>query len=1149
MTTTPIGGKIGPKAQALHPSILDGLRVISDKPGAVFELSVLRKFRGKDILDKGYFADVNLLACEAAKRTLLPDSKAVYVNLQEMNPDCLHRAYNKMLENVQAMTGKDIVRYRHFLVDGDRAGVKDISASDQEKQIINSTLQAIKEFLLDEGWPDPAFEADSGNGGHISWVIDLPATKETQDLLARCYVALNQKFGTDTLSIDKSLADPNQLVKLYGTWARKGDDTELRPHRIAKVLATYESECVAVELLQKLASTVAPPQSASGSTNVAQKQIDNQKDWWRAGTPEAVEEWAKGHELQLGERIKENTQDGEQFKWKVDCLTSDDHKDGACLILNKNGYLKYKCHHNSCEGKTISDVLAKYPPPVGSNGRKSKPTPQNASDTVMDLADVMVALETIGGDESLTPDKRKSRIIRELATAIGSLSRAERADVELTLIGVANAGFTKTDAKDFVRDCGMDAKQRTKEGQREAAKLAAQNRATDSPEPTHPFIVTNDRQLRDIVADAITVLHNWNEANASMPVVYVRSGELCRIVQDEGGIYTSQPLQKPACRFLLSELADWGEERFNKETGETTQIAQSPPSDVVESVISLGEWPKFPALEGIVNAPVFGKGGAIHTETGYNPQIRLYYTGGVTVGNTTPNPENVARSKSVILDDLLVDFPFRDDASKAHAVAYLILPFVRPLIDGPTPLHLVNSPTPGTGKGKLINACAYPALGYSVPTMTEGENDAEWRKRITAALMGGKTHLVIDNVRSGLDSSDLASALTQPTWCDRVLGGNREINIPVKTIWAATGNNIPVSEEISRRCVMIQLDANAEKPWERTGFKHENLMTWAKAHRNELVTAVLTLIQAWLDKGMPAFIGKAKGSYESWASVIGGILQTADIPGFLENENELFVGNVTTNQLLADFVKTWADEYKTESTSSFNLFKLASFSDSEGENQLGGWHNLLGDMLGAGNQRSRQTKLGGILAKHKDKVIAGWKILFDKASNGQKFYKLVEPLVERSKGSTTILPPVNDGFAKSIVEPIEPFCITPCAGNFFLTQQDILDDVSKKTAGDIERSMEGSTGSTDNFAYTNGSGVNSNGYAKNGVEPSVERSTENGEHPTNGASIPFMMTRAMERDLLSMGFTQAQIDRMTPSEAWEAIQREITAGEVVEWTL
>jgi hypothetical protein len=52
------------------------------------------------------------------------------------------------------------------------------------------------------------------------------------------------------------------------------------------------------------------------------------------------------------------------------------------------------------------------------------------------------------------------------------------------------------------------------------------------------------------------------------------------------------------------------------------------------------------------------------------------------------------------------------------------------------------------------------------------------------------------------------------------------------------------------------------------------------------------------------------------------------------------------------------------------------------------WKNLLGELLGPGNQHSRQIQLGKLLNTHSDKVIAGYKIERDTLIRGVQHYHL-----------------------------------------------------------------------------------------------------------------------------------------------------------------
>ena len=144
---------------------------------------------------------------------------------------------------------------------------------------------------------------------------------------------------------------------------------------------------------------------------------------------------------------------------------------------------------------------------------------------------------------------------------------------------------------------------------------------------------------------------------------------------------------------------------------------------------------------------------------------------------------------------------------------------VRPVIDGPTPLYLIEAPIQGTGKGLLAQCIAIIATGGPVAVMTEARDDDEWRKRITAKLREAPPIVLLDNIKRKLDSGSLSSALTEPIWGDRELGSNRMIRVPITCGWFATANNPTFSGELARRIVRIRMDLigySAKKvPWGR----------------------------------------------------------------------------------------------------------------------------------------------------------------------------------------------------------------------------------------------------------------------------------------------------------------------------------------------
>ena len=180
--------------------------------------------------------------------------------------------------------------------------------------------------------------------------------------------------------------------------------------------------------------------------------------------------------------------------------------------------------------------------------------------------------------------------------------------------------------------------------------------------------------------------------------------------------------------------------------------------------------------------------------------------------------QEVAAARSLVCDDLLGEFPFTSLAERAHAVSLLLLGFLRAMVDGPTPLHLIEKPTPGTGATLMVDAISNILTGVGASVMTEGRDDEEWRKRVTAKLRQIPSMVLIDNLRHRLDSSAVAAALTAPFWEDRVSGVSEMTRLPIRCIWVATGNNPEFSNEMARRIVRIRLDAHVDRPWQRDGF-------------------------------------------------------------------------------------------------------------------------------------------------------------------------------------------------------------------------------------------------------------------------------------------------------------------------------------------
>jgi hypothetical protein len=292
------------------------------------------------------------------------------------------------------------------------------------------------------------------------------------------------------------------------------------------------------------------------------------------------------------------------------------------------------------------------------------------------------------------------------------------------------------------------------------------------------------------------------------------------------------------------------------------------------------------------------------------------------------------------LVEVFLDFPFRDRASKRAYLALLLLPFCRDLIEGPTPIHVIGKPAPGTGAGLAVDVFAMISTGRTAVAQAEAESTAEFRKNLTAFLMGGEPYYFLDNLHQSLNDPAFAAALTTGFWRDRVLGKSELVNMPIRNTWIVAGNNPELSEELARRSVLIWLDAQMEDPCSRTKFRHPALIDYVRTERGWLIWACLTLVQAWVAErhiviygpkswgvGDPDHIGeflaKAKrrnlhvtvrrkvpgtarlASFDSWARTMSGILEGAGVRGLLDNRSKLKERTTDAVAAMREFVTLW----------------------------------------------------------------------------------------------------------------------------------------------------------------------------------------------------------------------------------------------------
>ncbi len=309
------------------------------QPGDVVEL---RAFKSRRCTVSGYYDDFDKLASDAAKVNRV--AGGVYITLNQIDPALLARRVNRYEEYAGTTTADNqVIRRQWFPIDVDPQRPAGISATDAEHDAAIEKARAIHQYLVrDLGWPEP-IAADSGNGSHLLFRIDLSIDDESCQLVENGLKALDQKFSDGQSDVDVGVYNASRIWKLYGTATGKGDHTEDRPHRVAKLLRVPDTiTTVSVEQLRALAgereSRRAPVSCDGNGAGFAEDKLD-------------VPGWLNERGVEFFVKDKPGTR-GQTIYALRNCPFDESHTDGdACVMQDADGKLSAKCFHNSCSEK------------------------------------------------------------------------------------------------------------------------------------------------------------------------------------------------------------------------------------------------------------------------------------------------------------------------------------------------------------------------------------------------------------------------------------------------------------------------------------------------------------------------------------------------------------------------------------------------------------------------------------------------------------------------------------------------------------------------------------------------------------------------------------------------------------------------------
>lgn len=283
----------------------------------------------------GYFYDVE----EAIKQLQPFDTANIYYSVNEVKSACASRDQFNCFKQVKGTaTSKQDIEHRWWLpIDVDCERPSGVSSTDAEKAKAHKKAQDVFVFLRNNGFSTPVV-CDSSSGYHILYPIDMDNAQESEDAIKAFLEILGHNFTDENVKIDTVLHDANRILRLPGTYGRKGRSSDERPHRLAKILSIPKD-------INRMGLEQIKSFNAKYSIKVEQPQ--RRQFQGQTGEQFNLRDFITKHGIKVAREIPISG-GGTKFILE-ECPFDSQHKaPDSALFEMPNGSVAFKCFHNSC---------------------------------------------------------------------------------------------------------------------------------------------------------------------------------------------------------------------------------------------------------------------------------------------------------------------------------------------------------------------------------------------------------------------------------------------------------------------------------------------------------------------------------------------------------------------------------------------------------------------------------------------------------------------------------------------------------------------------------------------------------------------------------------------------------------------------------
>lgn len=494
---------------------------------------------------------------------------------------------------------------------------------------------------------------------------------------------------------------------------------------------------------------------------------------------------------------------------------------------------------------------------------------------------------------------------------------------------------------------------------------------------------------------------------------YQRSGLIVMVLTDPGNGETRiQAVNPPTLVRALAGAAAW--ERYDLRSG--GWVRTDPPARHAAVLFDAASYAHLPTLKGLARQPYLRPDGSLVMAHGFDSSTGMFGAFETSRFHVPEAPTmDEARQALDVLDDLLSEFRFASPSAKSAALVAILTATIRPSLER-APMFHVRAHVVGSGKSYLCEVIAAFATPRRAAPATFPADDEECQKLLLAELLRGPAVIEFDNLTGDLVAhKSLCAALTAEFMTGRILNVSKTAEVSTRTLFLSSGNNVGPVQDMTRRCITIDLDPGCEVPASRT-FARPDLVRDVLRERGRYVCAALTIVRAWIHAGRPHSPCKALAGFGEWSDLCRQPLMWLGLPDPAAAVFEA-MNDDPDRETLGRLLQAWYAQLGDRPTM---LREALAWTGTSREEQTE-FREVLYDIAGERGEINRR-RLGWWLKRHVGRPVNGLRLAKAAGSRSAERWRVesVSPVSEVSVvlSDATVFGPAEDN--------VEVMCTTDC---------------------------------------------------------------------------------------------------------------------------